>query len=158
MARILLFIVFFFSLSVSVYSETVVRIKMINGDKYEIPFSEEPEMTIQDEELNINGLKTSLVLTRSQIDDIKFVNEETGIKNVSENKTQIKMVWTSPRHLTIYGEGISPLRLYSLNGVKINIHYQESSNHIDVNFENLSEGIYLLSIGEVKTIKINIQK
>ena len=45
MARTLFIMAFFFLLSLSAYSESLVRIKMVNGDKYEIPFSEEPEMT-----------------------------------------------------------------------------------------------------------------
>lgn len=158
MARTLFIMAFFFLLSLSAYSESLVRIKMVNGDKYEIPFSEEPEMTFQNGELNINGLKTSLVLAHSQIDDIQFVKEETGLKNIPEDNVKGKMVWTSPRHLIIYGERISPLRLYSLNGIRINLPYQESTNHIDANFENLSEGVYILSIGDAKTIKIFIKR
>lgn len=156
--RILFFIMIFFSQYVSAYSETVVRIQMVNGDKYEIPFADEPEMAFQDENLNINGLNTSLVLTRSQIDDIQFVNTGAGIKDVLEDKAATKMVWTNPRHLTIYGERVSPLNLYSLNGTKMNLQYQEFLDHVDANFDNLPEGIYILSIGEIKTIKININR
>ena len=104
MARTLFIMAFFFLLSLSAYSESLVRIKMVNGDKYEIPFSEEPEMTFQNGELNINGLKTSLVLAHSQIDDIQFVKEETGLKNIPEDNVKVRMIWTSPRHLIIYGE------------------------------------------------------
>lgn len=158
MTRILFFIVFFLTQYVSAYPDTVIRIQMVNGDKYEIPFPDEPEMAFQDTKLNINGLKTSLVLTRSQIDNIKFVNAETGIKNTPEDKVEVKMVWTSPRRLTVYGQRLSPLHLYSLNGVEVNLPYQESPNNIDANFDGLPEGIYILNIGKAKTIKINIKK
>lgn len=158
MTRILFFIVFFLTQYVSAYPDTVIRIQMVNGDKYEIPFPDEPEMAFQDTKLNINGLKNSLVLTRSQIDNIKFVNAETGIKNTPEDKVEVKMVWTSPRHLTVYGQRLSPLHLYSLNGVEVNLPYQESPNSIDANFDGLPEGIYILNIGKAKTIKINIKK
>lgn len=117
-------------------SQTALKLSMLDGSTFSYVLEEQPVLTIEGENVNIATSDASASYKRADVKDFTFVNEPSGIKEITDSESYISY---DGRCLAVPG---SEITIYSLSGSRVAVARES------VNVESLPAGTYVATAGK----------
>lgn len=136
-------------------AQSVLTINFYSGKTYKISLTKKPEITFDGDDFVINSKDVSTSFSRKAIKEFYFDTSPSSVKDVSLDTFKIE--WKTCRLAYLYGENLTPVRLFDLQGKERKIVTENDGNKITLNLERLEVGVYILTVNNKRNIKIKLK-